>query len=496
MRREAAVCMAVTLMWCCVASAADRGFGGQVCAPDSTMIGKQWLFVIGIGEYRDPRFPDLRCAVGDAKTVRDVCTERYVFNQVVELYNEQATRSSIIRKLRDLAQSISPDDSLFIYYAGHGYLDEVLNAGFWIPCDGKRGDDSTWISNVRIKQYLHQGTIKARHILLVSDSCFAGEFFSGARTIPRIADPYARRAYLKTSRQAITSGDLEPVADGPFARFFVRALRENQDPYLTPTRVFVRVTEGVELATVKQTPLMGYIGGTDSERGEFVFFLKPQLKLNGKLRVGTIKVLSSVAGIDVSVDGKSIGKTERGNMLTARNIAVGEHTVAYTHPDYSYSSEDVVVSEGGTLTIAIGDPKWSTETAETRAGQNDLSLRQEIGYGVLFAVFGGLFMAGLLYVMFWRCPAERTTFAIRGACVGVILGVCSYVMLLYTPVETGHGPTEPKTIFNVILGAIAGTAGAGITGRHWRERCVIAIVMVPGIPITFWLLGMWYANLP
>ena len=267
---------------CSVLQAADRGRGGTVCAPDGSVIGKQWLFVVGIDQYQDARFPDLRCAVGDAKAVKSVCTERYLFDEAVELYNEQATRRAIIARLRDLAERAEPNDSLLIYYAGHGHLDRVLSTGFWIPHDGRKDDDSTWVANDRIRRYLSQRTIKAKHILLVSDSCFAGDFFAGSRTIQPIADPYARRAYSKTSRQAMTSGDLEPVADGPFARFFVRALRENRKPYLTPTSVFERITDGVGLATVKQTPLMGYIGGTDSERGQFVFFLKQPETVTGK----------------------------------------------------------------------------------------------------------------------------------------------------------------------------------------------------------------------
>ena len=250
-----------------------RGLAGVVTAPDGSAVGKQWLLVVGIDKYQT--FPDLRCCVRDARAVRDVCRERYLFDHVLELYNADATRQAIVGKLRQLAQETQPADSVLIYYAGHGHQDELLGTGFWLPHDATR-NDATWVANTYIRNYLRANVMKAKHVLLVSDSCFSGDFFSEARVVPEITDAYHRRAYAKTSRQAVTSGGLEPVADGPFAVFFTRALRENQRPYMTPSAIFERIKEGVALSTARQTPMIGHIRGTGSEMGEFIFFLKQQ----------------------------------------------------------------------------------------------------------------------------------------------------------------------------------------------------------------------------
>ena len=307
---------AVGLATCGAGARAQRGPGGVV-APDGAAVGKQWLFVIGIDKYQT--FPDLRCCVRDAQAVRDVCRERYVSDHVLEIYNEQATRTEILQKLRYLAQHTKPEDSVFVYYAGHGHQDELLNKGFWLPHDATR-NDATWIPNTYIRDYLNARVMKAKHVLLVSDSCFSGDFFSEARVAPRITDAYHRRAYAKTSRQAITSGGLEPVADGPFAVFFSRALRENGKPYITPSAIFERIKEGVALSTAQQTPLIGHIRGTGSEMGEFIFFLKPQPKVVtsgrdeadvrvGEKRVkdfGWIEIKLSPPDATLTLDGKAV----------------------------------------------------------------------------------------------------------------------------------------------------------------------------------------------
>ena len=221
----------ITLFVPCFAEA-GRGIGVRPVSPAGTEIrGNQWLFVIGIDTYID--WPRLKTAVSDAKAVRDILLSRYYFDEdyVSELYDEQATRKNILKNLRHLAKNVRDGDSLVIFYAGHGHLDPITKAGSWIPVESGTKDVSAWISNHDIKNYLRVDAIKATHILLISDSCFSGDFFRGHRgKLPEVTDEVIKRAYELTSRQAITSGGLEPVADEGFGRnsifshFLVRTL--------------------------------------------------------------------------------------------------------------------------------------------------------------------------------------------------------------------------------------------------------------------------------
>ncbi|MBT7632007.1 MAG: caspase family protein [Desulfobacula sp.] len=210
--------------------------------------GDQWLFVIGINTYIE--WPRLKTAANDARSVKKALLSRYHFDNehLIELYDEEATRANIIGKLRFLAQNLKKDDSLFLFYAGHGYLDPITKSGSWIPVESGTKDVSAWISNNYIKDYLKSDAIKAKHILLVSDSCFSGDFFRGHRgKLPEVTDEVIRRSYKLTSRQAITSGGLEPVTDSGFANnsvfthFLVKALENNQSPFLVPSQFFTDI---------------------------------------------------------------------------------------------------------------------------------------------------------------------------------------------------------------------------------------------------------------
>jgi len=67
------------------------------------------------------------------------------------------------------------------YYAGHGHPDDLERIGFWVPVEGTR-EPTTWIDSPRIKRYL--AGMKAKHVLLISDSCSAGDFFKERSGIP------------------------------------------------------------------------------------------------------------------------------------------------------------------------------------------------------------------------------------------------------------------------------------------------------------------------
>lgn len=266
---------------------AARGINVRPVSPSGEEVkGDQWLFVIGIDTYIN--WPRLNTAVNDAQCIKDVLLSRYYFDKdhVIELYDEQATRKNIINKLRYLAGNVGSDDSLVVFYAGHGHLDSITKSGSWIPVESGEKDASAWISNHDIKNYLKADAIKAKHILLISDSCFSGDFFRGHRgKLPEVTNKVIKRAYKLTSRQAITSGGLEPVGDegfgknSVFSHFLVKTLKENQKPFLVPSNFFPDILAGVA-ENAEQFPRFGALKDTGGQQGgKIILFLKQDSRL-------------------------------------------------------------------------------------------------------------------------------------------------------------------------------------------------------------------------
>lgn len=270
-------------------AANDRGIALKPIAPTGEQVqGDTWLFVIGIDSYLS--WPRLTTAVNDAKKVRDVLLERYHFDKdrLIELYDTDATRKNIMGGFVRLAKNVKPEDSVLIFYAGHGHLDPITKAGSWVPVESGTDDPSSWVKNNDIKDYLNANAVQAKHILLVSDSCFAGDFFRGARgALPEVNDAVVKKAYQLSSRQALTSGGVEPVTDSGFggnsvfSHFLVAALKDNTKPFLIPSDLFPQVKAGVAQNAEQFPQLGGLYGVGGQEGGEFVFFLKQDLR-NGK----------------------------------------------------------------------------------------------------------------------------------------------------------------------------------------------------------------------
>ena len=248
---------------------------------DPIAIGKYYALIIGIDSYSGD-WPRLKNAVHDAKGVKEVLESQYRFDHIEMLLNQEATRAGIITKLEWLSEELQEDDNLLIYYSGHGEFKEKLNKGYWVPVDATGRSTANYVSNSDLQTFLNG--IRTRHTLLISDACFSGDIFR-SRTTSLSSDAfdsmdrYYQEVYNRSSRQAITSGGIEPVMDGGrdghsvFTYYFLRALKQNRDPYYDAGQVFERLKIPVANNS-EQTPILQAIKNTGDEGGQFIFVRK------------------------------------------------------------------------------------------------------------------------------------------------------------------------------------------------------------------------------
>lgn len=245
-----------------------------VAAPiaGSEAVGQQYAVFIAIDRYQE--WPSLKNAVSDAERLKKVLQERYYIDTTYTFYNEQATKARVMKLFEDLSSELRPQDSLLIFYAGHGVMDRLTNIGSWILYDAgtDRYDQKGWLNNPSIRNLLRN--IRSKHVLLVSDSCFSGDILNVERGGQiEITEDYFRKAYSRRSRQVLTSGASEAVPDeSVFTRALIRLLEENTKLYLDPLMLYNEIRLTRDLTT---SPLLGTLKETDSqEGGSFLFFLK------------------------------------------------------------------------------------------------------------------------------------------------------------------------------------------------------------------------------
>jgi len=241
---------------------------------ESGNLGEYKALIIGINDYEGPKIPDLETAINDATGVAKVLKEKYGF-KVKLLLDRKATKGAIYRELRNLTVSTKANDSVLIYFAGHGDLDRTYDGGWWIPADATGGNPLTYLDNVQVQKAMR--SMKARHVILVSDSCYSGTLFGKARNLPPIIDDkYYLSLYNERSRWGMTSGNKTPVSDqgtsghSVFAYQLIKELRRNDKPFLSAHELYTRIAP-VIANNSEQTPLCRPIVNTGDNGGEFVF---------------------------------------------------------------------------------------------------------------------------------------------------------------------------------------------------------------------------------
>ena len=233
--------------------------------------GSYHALVIGNNNYQN--LPKLHTAINDARSMADVLEAKYGYE--VELLLD-ATRSEIFKAIYAYRRRLTGHDNLLIYYAGHGWLDKEADEGYWLPVDAERQDPANWISNSSITSSLR--AMKAKHVLVVADSCYSGKLARGIKISLGSSD-YYQRISMKKARTVMASGGLEPVADNGgkgnhsvFASALIEALNENQG-ILDATLLFSKIRRPV-MVNADQTPEYSDIRKAGHDGGDFLFVVR------------------------------------------------------------------------------------------------------------------------------------------------------------------------------------------------------------------------------
>lgn len=236
-----------------------------------TDVGNYYALIIGVDDYADPEIVDLDNPVSDAKALKKVLSEQYIFAEENIDFIENATRAQIIDALDGLSKKANKNDNVLIFYAGHGYWDEQAEIGYWIPADGRKSSTADWFRNSTLTDQLR--SIQSKHTLLIADACFSGGIFK-ARAAFMDASLAINKKYEMNSRKAMTSGTLTEVPDrSAFLKYLVRRLEANTQKYLSVSTLFYSFEEAV-INNSDVRPQYGTIQKVGDEGGEFIFIRK------------------------------------------------------------------------------------------------------------------------------------------------------------------------------------------------------------------------------
>lgn len=237
------------------------------------MLGRYYALVVGNNNYQ--YLTSLRTAETDARVIESVLRDKFRFETKLLL---NATRQDIFSAIGYYRRALDQNDNLLIYYAGHGYFDRDADKAYWLPVDARRDDSANWISADDITSNIR--AVPAKHVLIVSDSCYSGTIYRGTELA--VSEPIARERFLQKmisgkSRTLMASGGNEPVADGGggghsvFARAFLVGLNQTDKDKFTASELFRDFVQERVAGGANQTPEYNPLRNSGHESGDFVF---------------------------------------------------------------------------------------------------------------------------------------------------------------------------------------------------------------------------------
>lgn len=201
--------------------------------------------IIGIGNY-EILGPLDNCRE-DAKAVYQVLLSAgYLPGRVVLLTDDspttenKATYTNIKRRLKQVCDFVKPEDSLVVYFAGHGTSidDEV----YLVPQDGDEKDRDNGISLTKLQQQMQSS--KAGQKLLVLDACHSGGATRGVSGITPSLKTVGVHVMASCAASELSHPDPE-TKHGIFTRYLLEGLHGRADSN----------TDG----SVTQKELFGYV---------------------------------------------------------------------------------------------------------------------------------------------------------------------------------------------------------------------------------------------
>jgi len=255
--------------------------------------GEYHALLIYVKEYKILK--NLKTPKEDIEALAKILQDRYCFDKSnIHILANPKNHDELVGKLDELKNSLKRNDNLLIYYAGHGSIDVKTQKGYW-NLSNSRNISISRVGSISLDEAVTNTlkTMRSRHILIVSDSCYSGVLTRDSEkgsfgTIDKQEMKYYSKLYDIQSRTVLTSGGLEPVQDGDtlnsrhsvFSNSFLKMLQDNQNAIFALNEKYKDIRLYVWNGA-KQTPTYEGLRLSNHQiGGDFIFIDKLSLYAN------------------------------------------------------------------------------------------------------------------------------------------------------------------------------------------------------------------------
>lgn len=323
-----------------------------------------FALLIGVGTYAHIPWADVPITHNDALQVQEVLSDPercgYPENQITVLHDQTATREGVIGVLEKLQKTTKDDDTVFIFYSGHGeygtdgeyYLtthDTSLDSNYKV-------EKGTGISETVLIDNLRQ--IPAKRLMLILNACHSGavspslDLNAPGKSFGNVSAP------RKSMDAALSTGE---------GRIIITACRPDQKSWVGDgtTTIFANsLTEGLSGG--------GYVVNNSGYVSAFSLYehifltVKESAKELGELQEPELSVLKNVGPFPVAI---YRGATSLGE-FNAKEPVPAETASREVSPELSRRMFDRYSINIGTMKGGFIQQGWTIKGDVKQAGRD------------------------------------------------------------------------------------------------------------------------------
>lgn len=178
---------------------------------------KVYAVVIGINDYSDINFPDLKFPEKDAKAFYDFLRSPEFASvsgdNIALLTGSQATKSNIFQEIKNKFIRATKEDLIIFYFSGHG-IPGYDNRGYFLTQDSEFDNEpGTAISMPELNGMIERFSAKIK--ISFVDACHSGLFNSINKGVKTYDNARTAQAYLDTISKSV-SGSIRFLASTGF----------------------------------------------------------------------------------------------------------------------------------------------------------------------------------------------------------------------------------------------------------------------------------------
>lgn len=298
-----------------------------------------YAVIVGISRYRNlPGKLQLQFAERDAQAIFTALISPEGGNFRVEnvhmLTGEKATLAGLRREIDTWLPSVAKDDDrVLIYFAGHGFM--YQGKGYLAPFDIELDQIAATGYPMDQLASVIGGKIKAKSKILLTDACHSGAITpEDTESLNHTLGDLNKSLFSLTASRARERSFESPElkgGHGVFTYYVVQGMEgaadSSGDGVVTADELAEYVhTQVREYTTNQQNPTSDK-ANFDPDMLLAYVPSKARPAAAPAPKFGTLIFESNMDGVEVFVDGKTIGVLEKGKPVNAPGLAPGEHTV-------------------------------------------------------------------------------------------------------------------------------------------------------------------------